>query len=53
MKERVALITGCAGPLGQAFAGAMLEKGHLVVAVDINESRLREFAGRYPGAWIH
>jgi len=48
MKERIALITGCGGPLGQAFARVLLEKGHKVVAVDVNQPRLREFTDRYP-----
>ena len=38
------LVTGCASGIGLAVADALVEKGHRVVATDINETALAEHA---------
>ncbi len=48
MSSRTALVTGCAGPMGQAFAERLMENGHKVIAVDLNEEKLNEFAAKFP-----
>jgi NAD(P)-dependent dehydrogenase (short-subunit alcohol dehydrogenase family) len=42
LKERVAIITGCAGLLGRQHAFAIAEKKGIVVAIDVNIERLRD-----------
>ena len=37
---RIALVTGAAGPLGLAITERLVEAGHLVVALDINQTAL-------------
>ncbi len=49
MSSRTALVTGCAGPMGQAFAERLMGNGHKVIAVDLNDEKLNEFAAKFPG----
>lgn len=45
---RVAIVTGAASGIGSATVDHMLDNGYLVVACDVNRSRLHELATRVP-----
>lgn len=47
MGDSLVVVTGAAGALGRAVAGAFLAQGHPVLLVDFNEEALR---GAYPAA---
>lgn len=46
MSSQSFLITGCASGIGQHLTGALLQRGHRVLATDINEEGLRAGAAR-------
>ena len=48
--ERVAVVTGAAGGIGQAIVRALLEQGLFVVGVDVDEGGLEEFSESLPDA---
>lgn len=49
MREKIALVTGAAGGIGEAVARTLGERGALVAAVDKDGDRLREVAARLTG----
>lgn len=51
---KVAVVTGAAGGIGAATARRLAEEGAHVVAVDLDEDRLRELTGTLPteSAWV-
>lgn len=51
LEGRVALITGGAGHIGEAMAGALAELGCRLCLVDCDESRLNDVSARLAGAW--
>ncbi|MDX1662603.1 MAG: SDR family oxidoreductase [Candidatus Promineifilaceae bacterium] len=50
MSEKVAVVTGAAGGIGQAIARALLEQGLFVIGVDVDEEGLEDFADSLPDA---
>lgn len=50
LQDKVALVTGAAGGIGRAIAGALAENGARVVYGDLNIEGARECAAAVPGA---
>ena len=50
LKDKVALITGATGGIGEAIARDMAGMGAIVVITGRNERKLNELAGQIPGA---
>ncbi|MFJ6291726.1 2,3-dihydro-2,3-dihydroxybenzoate dehydrogenase [Streptomyces griseoviridis] len=46
MREKIALVTGAAGGIGEAVVLALAERGACVAAADVNADRLSETVGR-------
>lgn len=44
LKERVAIVTGAAGGIGRAICERFVDEGVKLVAADVNEASLKEFA---------
>ena len=53
MKDKIALVTGAAGGIGAAVAGALGELGTTVAAVDADADRLRETAEKLSADGLH
>ena len=49
MADRIALVTGAAGPMGRAISEKFLETGYRVIAVDLNRGPLDQLEAAYPG----
>lgn len=45
LKERVALVTGAAGGIGRAICNRFVDEGVKLIAADVNDASLSEFAG--------
>ncbi|MDC7243441.1 MAG: SDR family NAD(P)-dependent oxidoreductase [Sphaerochaetaceae bacterium] len=42
LKNKIVIVTGAAGGIGEALVGELLEKGNIVLGVDISEDRLHK-----------